>query len=172
MPSVRQFLKQHRAELLSRVRNDVARPERCPHNREYVKDVVAEFLALPEQARVRPPSEHERTFWYTLYVLEEISELVCDDAAAPYLPFLLARLRTAKNALRRNLALPPGHCANRPGEAVSQESKSYAGPFRDAGSRAAGGYPIDRWDDGGLDVRPLPSVRSREVRSSFRRTRS
>mgnify|MGYP001161368653 CR=1 FL=1 len=158
MPSVRQFLKQHRAELLSRVRNDVARPEQCPHNREYVKDVVAEFLALPEQARVRPPSEHERAFWYTLYVLEEISELVCDDAAAPHLPFLLARLRTAKNALRRNLALPSGHFANRPGEAVRQEWKPYAGPYSEAGS--PGATRSMRCDDGGLEVRSLPNVRS------------
>ncbi|HEY8540105.1 MAG TPA: hypothetical protein VIL28_14645 [Steroidobacteraceae bacterium] len=119
MDSLDSFLAHYRDELLERL-NGVESGKRPASTfsdaLQFVEEVIDAWERLPRKerrSRVRP---WERTFWYALYQMEELSEFprTSDEKLHPFEGMLLKELALARQLLEARADLPRGKFASRP----------------------------------------------------------
>ena len=83
---------------------------------EFVDEVLDAWSNFAKERKLANPSSHERTFWFSLYLLEELVENPGTGPIHPYERVLLQNLAISRELLREWGKLPDGLYATRPGE--------------------------------------------------------
>ena len=101
------FIDRHRLVLLRYL--DGTAPESAdePDTLGYVESVLTAWREAFGKSELADPSPEERTFWFTLYQLEELIEM-SGFHIDPYEKFLMENLVEVRELLRRRRSLP-GH---------------------------------------------------------------
>ena len=104
-----EFLKRRGKELIALIRNDEREPET---GLGFVDDVLDEWTERFGETRLSRPTSVERSFWFALYLLEEIDETPGKNCT--YSEKQKSDLQLMAVVLRNNAALPEGCWATRP----------------------------------------------------------
>jgi hypothetical protein len=83
---------------------------------EFVEEVLDAWSNFAKGRKLANPNPLERTFWFSLYQLEELVENPVTDRVDPYEALLMQNLAVARELLREWGELPDGLYATRPGE--------------------------------------------------------
>jgi len=99
------FIDRHRLVLLRYL--DGAAPESAdePDTLGYVESVLTAWQEVFGKSELADPSPEERTFWFTLYQLEELIE-ISDSHIDPYEKLLMENLVEVRELLRHRRPLP------------------------------------------------------------------
>ena len=99
------FIDRHRLVLLRYL--DGTAPESAdePDTLGYVESVLTAWQDNFGQSELADPSPEERTFWFTLYQLEELIEM-SDSHIDPYEKLLMENLVEVRELLRHRRTLP------------------------------------------------------------------
>ena len=122
MDDIARFLQVQRLALLRYLDGQAPQTADEPGPLEYVQGVLDEWLSKYAGRVLPEPCLRERTFWFALYQLEELTENPVHGALDPYERFLLEDLAMARELLRTWSELPEGYYATRPGEFLSDEN--------------------------------------------------
>lgn len=116
MDEIDDFLKHYQQRLLLYLD---ATEKRSPYEQgplEFVDEVLDAWARFTEKRQLVKASPHERTFWFSLYQLEELVENSVVGQLDPYEGLLMQKLAMARDLLREWKELPEGFYATRPGE--------------------------------------------------------
>lgn len=116
MDDINDFLKQYRPKLLRYIDSNVKLAPNEPGPLQFVDEVLDAWANYSQNRQFAEPSDRERTFWFSLYQLEELVENPVGDKIDPYEGILLQNLAKAREALKQWKKLPEGLYATRPGE--------------------------------------------------------
>ncbi|MBD3649086.1 MAG: hypothetical protein HUJ31_16910 [Pseudomonadales bacterium] len=116
MDSIDEFLYRNREQLLRYLDGKVPRRRKDAAALQFVDQVVGEWSRLFGGRELPPPTRKERTFWYTLYLFEEIQEMPRGHRTDPWFNLQKRNLDRLRELLRNNADLPPEFFATRPGE--------------------------------------------------------
>lgn len=116
MREVEQFLQDHQPKLLRYLDGKAPVSPDEPTATDYVIQVLDEWSARFSGRELDPPTLRERTFWFALYLLEELVEYPPQGNPLPYEGFLMRNLAEVADVLRNWQDLPEGYFATRPGE--------------------------------------------------------
>lgn len=116
MDDVNDFLKRYRQRLLRYLDADEKLSPDEPEPLKFVDEVLEAWSKFSRDRQLAEPSAKERTFWFSLYQLEELVENPVRDQIDPYEGILLQNLAMAREALKQWKKLPEGLYATRPGE--------------------------------------------------------
>ena len=113
---VEEFLQDHRQKLLRYVdgKAPISPDDRGPA--DYVQQVLDEWSRLFGGRALDVPCLRERTFWFSLYQLEDLVEKPAQGKLDPYEAILLQSLAEVREILRGWQELPEKYYATRPGE--------------------------------------------------------
>jgi hypothetical protein len=118
MDELDNFLRRYRDELLGRlngVESGKLRTSGAPDSLQFVDEVIEAWEQLPVKARRSRVRPGERTFWYTLYKMEELAEFPsASEQLHPFEAMLLKELLLARQWLEARAELPQGRYASRP----------------------------------------------------------
>jgi len=119
MNDLDEFLQHYREELLGRLQGFEARTARLPgdnmDSRQFVDHVIETWSKLPKKARSAPLRPGERTFWYALYTMEDLTDFpAAANTLDPFEGILLRELGQARRLLEARAELPQGKFASRP----------------------------------------------------------
>lgn len=116
MESVKEFIYRNREQLLRYLDGEAPSTHVDPGPRAFVDGVVAEWSTLFGGKKIQAPTRRERTFWYTLYLFEEMQEIPPGSQSDPFVTMQRKSLTRLRELLRMNLDLPPEFHATRPDE--------------------------------------------------------
>ena len=108
------FIERHRLVLLRYLDGTAPASSAEPDALGYVESALTEWQEVFGKSDPSDPSPEERTFWFALYLLEELVEN-SDPHIDPYEKFLMDNLIEARELLRHRRALDEhGFMATRP----------------------------------------------------------
>lgn len=116
MEDVNGFLKPYRQRLLRHLDASAKLLPDEPGPLEFVDEVLDAWSEFSRNRRLPAPGDRERTFWFTLYQLEELVQNPVVGRIDPYEAILMQNLAEAREALKQWRRLPNGLYATRPGE--------------------------------------------------------
>jgi len=116
MDDINDFLKRYRQRLLRHLDTKEKLPLDEPGPLQFVDEVLDAWPKFSQNRQLAEPSAKERTFWFSLYQLEELVENPVRDQIDPYEGILMQNLAMAREALQQWKKLPEGLYATRPGE--------------------------------------------------------
>jgi len=116
MDDINDFLQRYRQRLLRHLDANAKTPVGEPGPLQFVDEVLDAWFHLSQNRQLAQPSDKERTFWFSLYQLEELVENPMKGQLDPYEVILMQNLSLARDALRQWKRLPKGLYATRPGE--------------------------------------------------------
>jgi len=116
MDDINDFLKRYRQRLIRHLDANEKLPTDEPGPLQFVDEVLDTWSKFSQERQLAKPSAKERTFWFSLYQLEELVENPVRGKIDPYEGILLQNLAMAREALRQWKKLPEGLYATRPGE--------------------------------------------------------
>ena len=116
MDDIGEFLQRHRPKLLRYLDGIAPRLPDEPGPLEYVQQILDEWSRTLANRKLREPRLNERTFWFALYLLEELVEYPVRGQLDPYERVLLEILADVRELLRVWGELPERYYATRPGE--------------------------------------------------------
>ena len=116
MDDINDFLDHYQQRLLRYLDAKENRSFDEPGPLEFIDEVLNAWSKFTEEHELVNPSLHERTFWFSLYQLEELVENPVTGQLDPYEGILLQNLAMARELLRAWKKLPEGFYATRPGE--------------------------------------------------------
>jgi hypothetical protein len=116
MDDIYDFLKPYRQRLLRYLDANEKIPGDEPGPLEFVYEVLDAWSRFAQNRQLPEPSAQERTFWFSLYQLEELVEDPVRGQLDPYEGILMQNLAMAREALKQWKKLPQGLYATRPGE--------------------------------------------------------
>lgn len=116
MESVKEFVYRNREQLLRYLDGEAPSTHLDPGPLEFVDLVIADWLKLFGRKKIQAPTRRERTFWYTLYLFEEMQEVPPDHQSDPFVNMQQENLARLRELLRNNAELPAEFYATRPGE--------------------------------------------------------
>ena len=116
MDDINNFLKLYRQRLLRHLDANEKAPIDEPGPLQFVDEVLDAWSKFSQNRQLAGPSAQERTFWFSLYQLEELVENPVKGQLDPYEGILMQNLSMARESLRQWKKLPKGLYATRPGE--------------------------------------------------------
>jgi len=116
MDDVESFLMEQRQKLLRYLDGEAPASTDDPGPLDYVEQVLAAWSRQFAGRRLDAPTSRERSFWFALYLLEELTENRAQDPPDPYEAILLQNLAEVRELLRNGQELPERYFASRPGE--------------------------------------------------------
>jgi len=116
MDDINDFLKQYRQRLLRHLDANEKMPPNEPGALQFVDEVLDAWSRFSRNRQLAEPGDKERTFWFSLYQLEDLVENPVRGQVDPYEGILMQNLAMAREALRQWKKLPEGLYATRPGE--------------------------------------------------------
>ena len=116
MEDISDFLKRYRQRLLRYLDANEKAAIDEPGPLQFVDEVLYDWSKFSHNRQLAVPSAQERTFWFSLYQLEELVENPVNGQLDPYEAILMQNLSVAREALRQWKKLPDGLYATRPGE--------------------------------------------------------
>ena len=116
MDDVNEFLKRYRQRLLRHLDATEKLPAGEPGPLQFVDEVLDAWSKFSQNRQLSEPSAKERTFWFSLYQLEELVENPVRGQIDPYEGILMQNLAMAREALKQWEKLPEGLYATRPRE--------------------------------------------------------
>ena len=116
MEDINDFLKRYRQRLLRYLGANEKAAIDEPGPLQFVDEVLDAWSKFSQNRHLAEPSAQERTFWFSLYQLEELVENPVNGQLDPYEAILMQNLSMAREALRQWKKLPDGLYATRPGE--------------------------------------------------------
>jgi hypothetical protein len=116
MDDINRFLKQYRQRLLRYLEPSKKLPPEELEPLQFVDEVLDAWSEFSRNRQLSEPSDKERTFWFSLYQLEELVENPVKGQMDPYEGILMQNLAMAWEALKQWKKLPDGLYATRPGE--------------------------------------------------------
>ncbi|GMR17304.1 MAG: hypothetical protein BMS9Abin32_379 [Gammaproteobacteria bacterium] len=99
------FIDRHRLLLLRYLDGTAPASAEEPDALGYVESVLGAWLEIFGKSKLADPSPHERTFWFALYLLEELVETP-GPHIDPYEKLLLEHLAEVRALLRHRQPLP------------------------------------------------------------------
>jgi hypothetical protein len=106
------FLTGHRTRLLDYLgRLDATTETEALSFVEHVLDVWHDRF---DDSQLLPATQVERSFWYTLYLLEEYMEVRATAPREPMLAYMCQDLKAMRLVLKQGVDLPVGRFATRP----------------------------------------------------------
>ncbi len=116
MDDIGKFFRNHQPKLLRYLDGKAPQSPDEPGSLEYVELVLDEWSRTFADRKLAEPCLKERTFWYALYLLEELVENPVRRQLDPYERVLLENLAHVRELLRGWCELPETFYATRPGE--------------------------------------------------------
>lgn len=116
MESMKEFIYRNREQLLRYLDGEAPSTHLDPGPLEFVDQVIADWLKMFGGKKIQAPTRRERTFWYTLYLFEEMQEVPGESQSDPFVNMQQANLSRLRELLRNNAELPSEFHATRPGE--------------------------------------------------------
>ncbi|NOX70370.1 MAG: hypothetical protein GXP15_14365 [Gammaproteobacteria bacterium] len=108
------FIECHRLMLLRYLDGTAGRPDKEPDASGYIDSVLQEWQEAFSGSELTGPSPQERTFWFALYLLEDLVENPGSNIE-PYEKVMMENLIQARELLRGRQAIAEhGHMATRP----------------------------------------------------------
>ena len=101
------FIDRHRLVLLRYLDGTAPGSAEQPDALGFIEKVLSAWQELFGESELADPSPEERTFWFTLYLLEDLLE-TSDRQICPYEQLLMENLVEVRELLRRRRPLP-GH---------------------------------------------------------------
>ena len=114
MDGLREYLERHRTCLLKYLDGEVPATGDELDSLGYVTVALDDWRERFGKLELPEPEPEERTFWFVLYQLEELTEYPAVGDPEPYEAVLLQDLANARELLRKWRPLPPGLFATRP----------------------------------------------------------
>ncbi len=99
------FVDRHRLVLLRYLDGTAPGSAEEPDVHGYIESVLTAWLEVFGRSELTDPSPKERTFWFTLYLLEELVE-TSDPHIDPYEKLLMENLVEVRELLRHRRSLP------------------------------------------------------------------
>ena len=123
------FLETHKVKLLSYLDDKAPESEKDPGPSDYIDEVLRQWSTLSPGNKLDEATREERTFWFALYLLEDlIEDPPLQERLDPYEAVLMKKLGQVTELLRSGKPLPDGDFATRPGE-YSNESSGEEFPY-------------------------------------------
>jgi hypothetical protein len=116
MDDINDFLESFRPKLLRYLDGEIPGSPDESGPLEFVDEVLEAWSNFAKDRKLANPNPLERTFWFSLYQLEELVENPVTDRVDPYEGLLMQNLAVARELLRKWGELPDGLYATRPGE--------------------------------------------------------
>lgn len=116
MDNIEEFLYRNREQLLRYLDGKAPRTRKDAGPLQFVDQVVGEWMRLFGGKKLPAPTRKERTFWYALYLFEEVREMPHAHRSDPWFDLQRKNLDRMRELLRNNADLPPEFFASRPGE--------------------------------------------------------
>jgi hypothetical protein len=116
MDDLNDFYKRYRQRLLRYLDGTHKMKPSEPGPLEFVDEVLDAWSNFSQDRNLPETSAKERTFWFSLYQLEELVENPLQGQIDPYEKILMQNLAMAREALKQWKKLPEGLYATRPGE--------------------------------------------------------
>lgn len=108
------FIECHRLMLLRYLDGTAGRPDKESDALGYIDSVLEEWQEAFSRSELTGPSPQERTFWFALYLLEDLVENPGSNIE-PYEKVMMENLIEARELLRGRQAIAEhGHMATRP----------------------------------------------------------
>jgi len=108
------FIEYHRLMLLRYLDGTVGKSDKEPDALGYIDSVLAQWQEAFSHSELTGPSPEERTFWFALYLLEDLVENPGSDID-PYEKVMMENLTEVRELLRgRQSIAEHGHMATRP----------------------------------------------------------
>lgn len=114
MDDVRKYLEHHRSRLLKYLDGEAPATIDEPDAQAYINIVLDEWHERFGEAELPEPEPEERTFWFALYQLEELTEFSSVGQPDPYEAVLMKNLARVRELLRKWRPLPREFVATRP----------------------------------------------------------
>ncbi len=114
MDIVDKFLRGHHESLLKHLDTVTTGNFKGPVILEFVDQVLDQWADVMTGRQIKAADRVERTFWYTLYQIEEIAELPLHGISDPYRTKQLQDLACLGQLLRKGGELPQQFFATRP----------------------------------------------------------
>lgn len=133
MESISEFIYRNREQLLRYMDGKAPATHQDPAPLEFVDAVVAEWSSLFGGKQIQAPTQRERTFWFALYLFEEMQEVPAEHRSDPWVKIQRKNLERIRELLRNNAELPQQFYATRPGETPE-------------------GWDEEDWDDADWDI--------------------
>ena len=99
------FVDRHRLVLLRYLDGTAPGSAEEPDALGYIESVLTAWQEVFGKSELTDPSPEERTFWFTLYLLEELVE-TSDPHIDPYEKLLMENLVEVRELLRHRRSLP------------------------------------------------------------------
>lgn len=116
MEDAKEFTEHYRPILLTYLDAKSPKSAGQPGPLEFIDEVLNSWSQFAEGRVFKEPSKQERTFWFALYLLEELVEYPPTDHLDPYEGILIQNLAEVRELVRDGGILPDGLFASRPGE--------------------------------------------------------
>lgn len=114
MDDIKEYLEHHRLRLLRYLDGEAPATKNEPDAQAYIDMVLVEWRERFGEANLPAPEAEERTFWFALYQLEELTEFPSDGDPDPYEAVLMKNLARVRELLREWRRLPREFVATRP----------------------------------------------------------
>jgi hypothetical protein len=114
MDDMRKYLEHHRCRLLRYLDGEAPATSDEPDAWAYIEIVLDEWHNRFSEGELPEPEPEERTFWFALYQLEELTELPSAGNPDPYETVLMKNLARVRELLRKRRPLPRDFIATRP----------------------------------------------------------
>jgi hypothetical protein len=114
MEDVRKYLEHHRFRLLRYLDGEAPASSDEPDAQAYIEIALEEWHKRFSEAELPEAEAEERTFWFALYQLEELTELPSASNPDPYEATLMKNLARVRELLRKRRPLPREFIATRP----------------------------------------------------------
>jgi len=110
------FLNTQQSKLLTHIGEVFSGKTTRSGTLEFVDQVLDDWSDFAAGRNLRQPDRRERTFWYALYILEEIAEFPPQRKPDPFMEMIKQNLVRVAVVLRNRGELPMEFFATRPGE--------------------------------------------------------
>ena len=114
MDDMTRYLEHHCLRLLRYLDGEAPASENEPDAQAYIDMVLMEWRERFGGSRLPAPQPQERTFWFALYQLEELTEFSGEGNPDPYEAVLMNSLARVRELLREWQPLPREFIATRP----------------------------------------------------------